>query len=66
MSKPKTGAIWGSDHIVGESWTATMNLRWKKTGKMTYGMFANPDVELQQMWRSDKGEEKWERIEHVD
>jgi len=39
------------------NWSMTNNLRWKKIGN---------SKELQQMWQSNMGLQKWETIEMVD
>jgi hypothetical protein len=46
-------SIWSMTNI----WSLTNNLRWKKIGN---------SKELQQMWQSNMGLQKWETIEMVD
>ena len=49
----------------GETWTCTNQLRWKQVEcNMGNGTAMNIN-ELQQLWRSDIGSEKWEAVPFV-
>lgn len=56
----------GNTNVVCSTWSATNQLRWKqKEVNMSDGTAMNIS-ELQQMWRSDKGEDKWEAVPFVE
>ena len=56
----------GIGGIVCSTWHATNQLRWKqKEVNMMDGTVTNIS-ELQQMWQSDKGEQKWEAVPFVE
>ena len=56
----------GIGDVVCSTWRATNQLRWKqKEVNMGDGTAMNIS-ELQQMWRSDIGEEKWEAVPFVE
>ena len=47
------------------TWSRTMQLRWKRTqvSMRKEGVYTNV---LQQMWKNDLGQEKWEPVEFVE
>lgn len=52
----------GIGSVVCSTWHATNHLRWKqKEVNMMDGTAMNIS-ELQQMWQSDKGEQKWKAV----
>ena len=52
--------------VVDALWSLTPQLRWKqKEVDMADGTVVNTS-ELQQMWRSNSGEEKWEAVPFVE
>ena len=56
----------GIDGVVCSTWFLTPQLRWKqKEVDMTNGTAMNIN-ELQQMWQSDTGEQKWEAVPFVE
>ena len=56
----------GIGGVVCSTWCATNNLRWKqKEVNMIDGTAMNIS-ELQQMWQSSEGEQKWEAIPFVE
>ena len=52
--------------IIFEYWKSTHNLRWKSVAVDTENEFSERVNELQQMWISIAGEEKWEKVPFVD
>ena len=65
-SKNNETAQLGIGDVVCSTWRATNQLRWKqKEVNMCDGTEMNIS-ELQQMWRSDIGEEKWEAVPFVE
>ena len=56
----------GIGDVVCSTWYATNQLRWKqKEVNMIDGTAMNIS-ELQQMWQSDKDEQKWEAVPFVE
>ena len=56
----------GIGGVVCSTWFLTPQLRWKqKEVDMTNGTAMNIN-ELQQMWQSDTGEQKWEAVPFVE
>ena len=52
--------------VVCSTWCATSQLRWKqKEVNMMDGTAVNIN-ELQQLWKSDTGEQKWEAVPFVE
>ena len=65
-SKNNETAQLGIGCVVCSTWYATNQLRWKqKEVNMIDGTAMNIS-ELQQMWQSDKGEQKWEAVPFVE
>ena len=65
-SKNNKTAQLGIGAAVCSTWYATSQLRWKqKEVNMIDGTAMNVS-ELQQMWQSDKGEQKWEAVPFVE
>lgn len=56
----------GIGDVVCSTWHATNQLRWKQKEVNTMDGTAMNISELQQMWQSDKGEEKWEAVPFVE
>lgn len=53
-------------NVVGSTWCATMQLRWKQVEVDMCNGTAQNISELQQMWQSDTGEQKWEKVPFVE
>ena len=59
-----SGSITVNNYFI-ETWTCTNQLRWKQVEyNMGNGTAVNIN-ELQQLWRSDIGSEKWEAVPFV-
>lgn len=65
LNNPETAQL-GTGDIIGSTWHATNQLRWKhKEVVMIDGTSMNIS-ELQQMWKSSSGEQKWEAVPFVE
>ena len=56
----------GIGDVVCSPWHVTNQLRWKHNEEIMIDGTAMSISELQQMWKSDIGEEKWEAIPFVE
>lgn len=56
----------GIGDVVCSTWYATNQLRWKHKEVDMMDGTAMSINELQQMWQSDKGEQKWEAVTFVE
>ena len=56
----------GIGDVVCSTWHATNQLRWKHKEEIMIDGTVMSISELQQMWKSDIGEEKWEAIPFVE
>ena len=66
IKQQKDSAQCAIQNVVGSTWCATMQLRWKLIEvNMSDGTAQNVS-ELQQMWQNDTGEQKWERVPFVE
>lgn len=62
----ETTAQCAIQNVVGGTWCATMQLRWKQVEVDMSNGTAQNISELQQMWQSDTGEQKWEKVPFVE
>lgn len=64
--RKKLAAQCAIQNVVCSTWNATSQLRWKQVEVDMGNGTAQNISELQQMWQSDTGEHKWEKIPFVE